>query len=106
MSTDCGIQGDATTVRAKSRSVHGLGLACEGEGKRDSALTWPRSQGPFVLGITLKLKPGKKDEWLSHWRTLADWVKVHEPDTLAYEASVLEKDPDTIFVYERCVRAT
>jgi quinol monooxygenase YgiN len=48
------------------------------------------------------MKPGKVDDFLSHWGPLAEFVKANEPDTLAYECSLLEDDPNKIFVYERC----
>lgn len=56
-----------------------------------------------MLAITVKTKAGRSAEFLKHWGELAAWVRANEPDTLAYEASRVEGDPEKIFVYERWV---
>lgn len=57
----------------------------------------------FVLAIWVTLKPGMVDKWLEAWKPVAEHVRLHEPDTLAYEVSVAEDNPDRLFIYERCV---
>ena len=38
---------------------------------------------PFVLAVQLTFKTeADRDEWLEHWRPLADWVRANESGTL------------------------
>ena len=39
--------------------------------------------------------------FISLFEPLAKYVRLHEPETLAYELSVSDKDPHRILIFER-----
>ena len=53
--------------------------------------------------IKLKTMPGRAREWIDAWTPLAKYCKEHEPRTLSYEASISDKEPDTVLIFERFV---
>jgi quinol monooxygenase YgiN len=44
-----------------------------------------------------------RDAFITIWSPLGDYVKHHEPTTLAFELSIADTDPCMILVYERYV---
>ena len=44
-----------------------------------------------------------RDAFINVWSPLGDYVKHHEPTTLAFELSIADTDPCMILVYERYV---
>lgn len=56
---------------------------------------------PFILGITVVLKPEVRQHWLDQWAILAQHVFDNEPSLMAYELLEVEGKENTFFVYER-----
>ena len=57
----------------------------------------------FLLLIQHEYKSIRdRDAFIELFKPLAKYVKQHEPETLAYELSVSDKDPHKLLVFERC----
>lgn len=76
----------------------------------------PQPKGAYVLIIKVEFKKGTpspstfrykfivlglKQEFLNQWQPLAEYVRLHEPNTLTYELAHDTADPDVVFIYER-----
>ena len=56
----------------------------------------------FLLVITHEYKSLRdRDVFISLFEPLAKYVRLHEPETLAYELSVSDKDPHKLIIFER-----
>jgi quinol monooxygenase YgiN len=56
----------------------------------------------FLLVITHEYKSIRdRDVFIELFTPLAKFVQQHEPDTLAYELSISDKDPHKIIIFER-----
>ena len=57
---------------------------------------------PFSLLVTLQFREQQYlDQFLEFFRPMAQFVKDHEPDTLAYEVLLSDKDPLQALILER-----
>jgi quinol monooxygenase YgiN len=56
----------------------------------------------FSLLVTLTFEAAEyKEQFLSDFKPLAEYVKASEPDTVAYEALLSDKDPLEVMILER-----
>ncbi len=56
----------------------------------------------FLLLIQQEYKSIRdRDVFIEMFKPLAKYVKQHEPETLAYELSVSDKDPHKLLIFER-----
>jgi quinol monooxygenase YgiN len=49
---------------------------------------------------TIKVAPGRRDEYLKHLRAHAKRCRANEPGTLQFEILAPHDDPDTVMLYE------
>jgi quinol monooxygenase YgiN len=49
---------------------------------------------------TIKVAPGRRDEYLKHLRAHAERCRANEPGTLQFEILAPHDDPDTVMLYE------
>ena len=60
------------------------------------------SDPPFFLGVTITFGSAEdKKVFIENFRPLAEYVKAKEPETLSYELSESDKEPNQLFILER-----
>lgn len=62
----------------------------------------PKHKNVYVLVVRLKLKKDGLEQFKQLWSKLADHCRLHEPNTLSYEALTMTDDDTEIMIYERC----
>ncbi|EDQ84457.1 uncharacterized protein MONBRDRAFT_30243 [Monosiga brevicollis MX1] len=60
-------------------------------------------KGVFVLIIRLEFKEGARAGFIKRWAELAKFVQANEPNTLTYELTTTNANPNEAFIYERYV---
>ena len=88
--------------------AHRLGITLPSTSAASSSLrtssTFSEQHHPavFSLLVTLQFSAVEyKEQFLQYIRPVADYVQKHEPDTLAYEVLLSDKDPLQVLVLER-----
>jgi quinol monooxygenase YgiN len=54
----------------------------------------------LAIVATIKVAPGRRDEYLKHLRAHAERCRANEPGTLQFEILAPHDDPDTVMLYE------
>ena len=54
----------------------------------------------LAIVATIKVAPGRRDEYLKHLRAHAERCRANEPGTLQFETLAPHDDPDTVMLYE------
>ncbi|HET6926817.1 MAG TPA: antibiotic biosynthesis monooxygenase family protein [Hyphomicrobiaceae bacterium] len=56
--------------------------------------------GKLALVVTIKTRPGKREEYLKYLKAHAERCLVTEPDTLEFEILVPQEKADTVMLYQ------
>ena len=54
----------------------------------------------LAIVATIKVAPGRRDEYLKHMRAHAERCRANEPGTLQFEILAPHDDHDTVMLYE------
>ena len=54
----------------------------------------------LAIVATIKIAPGRRDEYLKHLRAHAERCRANEPGTLQFEILTPHDDPDAVMLYE------
>lgn len=85
------------------RSDGRVAESLRGYGQNHCMSCFPFAVQAFLLLIQHEYKSIRdRDAFIELFKPLAKYVKQHEPETLAYELSVSDKDPHKLLVFERC----
>ncbi|CAL5219908.1 g1837 [Coccomyxa viridis] len=73
-----------------------------GKSSSDDRMAEKKNKRAFLLLIQQEYKSIRdRDVFIEMFKPLAKYVKQHEPETLAYELSVSDKDPHKLLIFER-----